>query len=379
MDFLPYIIIPILVPLVLKAMYSSKEEGLKKAIVILLSLLIISAIIPFYPFKGNSHNLYSVFDFILKNNDYWLLIMFLSYLASLSLLILKPHYKKFSFALFLIGCAATWLGTFINGPGLTYYDYDKFGSYANLWSALFPLFYIMFPGIIFLVFYPFVQGEKGRKKELANQIKQAKEIRKIGFKSQFIAFLGLAILTLAWGTIATYGYDTLHCLNVEDCRMWGTVNNSSAFFYVIGFLFASPIVFATGKGVTPGQAKFMRRILPIAFLLFLAGNYASFQTYTLTTNKEIRSRNFMDELFLKTQPINLGWDEIKGFRLLHSMKTSRYGKELGCDNIFFQLILNDGKLVKLSDTTRGDFDFATFLENERHLPKTDIFSPECGE
>lgn len=117
MEILKYALIFTLVPILIPILFSLKSKTTTKALVILLSIIVTSSLVPLYPVQGNASNLHSVFDFILTGNKAFM-VMLASYFLSLVLLAIPGHkLDKVSLGVYVIGYIASWVGLFSQSTG----------------------------------------------------------------------------------------------------------------------------------------------------------------------------------------------------------------------------------------------------------------------
>lgn len=157
-----------------------------------------------------------------------------------------------------------------------------------------------------------VTSEKSKKEAIQQQIRRQKEVAKISSQDQAKPLILMAIPLIIYVVGATYFYDKLQCPTAQDCTIWGSYFSRSALFWVSGFFLFITITIAVGKGVLKGEAKVARYLIPLVFLLFLAGNYISLQTYVKTNEQGLESKDFING-FGDIKPVKLTWSEIQNF------------------------------------------------------------------
>lgn len=180
MEILKYAVIFTLVPILIPILFSLTSKTTTKALVVLLSIIVASSLVPLYPVEGNANNLQSIFDFILKTNNKPFMVMLGSYFLSLVLLAIPGHkLDKVSLGMYVIGYVASWIGLFSQSTGqYLVYPSSEFGNTVWLTSLLWLFLYILTPMINFLFYIPLVSSEKSKKKAIYEMRQRAEQAQK---------------------------------------------------------------------------------------------------------------------------------------------------------------------------------------------------------
>lgn len=344
-QILRYSLIPILVPILIPLVLNKNNKFAHKALVISLSIVVGTSVIPLYPLQGNNNNLISILDIIFKGHNIAFGVMLASYLLTIILLAIPgSKWDKLSPVSYLVGFIALWVGLF--QPN----DYENF---SRIKSIIWVLLYILIPMANLILFFPLLMSEKSKTE--ASQYLRRKEIErsKIPFIKQLLPLLIMFIPLTIFVVGVTYFYDRFHCPNPETCKTWGTYFSKSSLFWLSGFFLFIVITLAIGKGVLKGEAKVARYLIPVVFILFLLGSYGGFQQYVKTNDYGIEGNNY-----LGSNHINIGWDQMRGYGIHISNSNKK------CDIVNFYLVLEDNSKQDLSPIINDDKGFFEFLSKK---------------
>src|SRR5687768_15829049 len=130
-ETLKYVLIFTLAPILIPLLFSFQNKTTTKALVVLLSIIVISSLVPLYPVEGKVNNLQSIFDFMFNGNKAFI-VMLGAYLLSLILLAIPGHkLDKVSLGVYTIGYIASWVGFFSQSSADDYLVYPS-SEYGNI-------------------------------------------------------------------------------------------------------------------------------------------------------------------------------------------------------------------------------------------------------
>lgn len=137
MEYLKYLIIPIVVPIVLKLMMNTTKERIFWILVIFNTLVLMGTLYPLYQFAGDINNFINSFNTIFSLEKPAYSIMILSYLVATVLLLMgrKNPWFVCSIILFCAGYATAWWGFFTNGFNPAIYIADENGRQPPRFQA----------------------------------------------------------------------------------------------------------------------------------------------------------------------------------------------------------------------------------------------------
>jgi hypothetical protein len=359
---LKYAVIFTLVPILIPILFSLKSKSTTKALVILLSLIVASSMIPLYPLDGNGNNLHSIWDFVLGRNNTSFIVMLSSYFLSLVLLAIPGHkLDKVSLGTYIIGYISSWVGFFTGDFGMIVYNAGEYGQTAYITSFVWFLLYLLIPMINFLFYIPLVSSEKSKKKAIYEMQQRAEQARKRTLGDELIPLLLVGIPLVLYIIVGVYIYDKYQCSGNQDCIVWGSYLSKAGGFGIAGFFTFITILAAISKKDSPTQRKIARIALPFVLLFFVFANYAVFQTYIKTSSQGIESKDFINGLMRDIKPVKLSWEEIQNFGI------DTYKSDGKCKVNNTYLILKDGSKVKLSTSVNNDQSFLNYLANEKGI------------
>lgn len=370
MEILKYVVLFTLVPILIPILFSLTSKITTKALVVLLSIIVASSLVPLYPVQGNASDLHSIFDFILNGNKAFI-VMLGSYFLSLVILAIPGHkLDKVSLGVYTIGYIASWIGFFSQstGPYLVYPS-SEFGNTVWLTSLIWLFLYILAPMINFLFYIPLVSSEKSKKKAIYEMQQRAEQARKRTLRDELIPLLLVGIPLILYVVGGVYIYDKYQCSGNQDCIVWGSYLSKASGFGIAGFFAFITILAAISKKDSPTQRKIARIALPFVLLFFVFTNYAVFQTYIKTNSQGIESKDYINGLMGDIKPVKLSWEEMQHFGI------DTYKSDGKCKVNNMYLILKDGSKVELSTTVNNDQSFLNYLVNEKGIKLN--ASPQC--